>query len=256
VRVCVGEFNMSSSPTSIVESFVLGKIGGYEALPLLDTEYNHPEVQRMVLSMVQEEMKAFQPPKDNYLSTLPYPKLKFSNAPAFAQEYERIKSQNATNSSQVTGTGGEENASSSYAMKTPLDTSRYNVPGPKGALKEDAQAWRSAVTNARAQLEHQQNRLMNLELESEYGEEGWHAYLASLERAAIRTASLAEGALKEKRAINSQRLSAQRASAPTLSKISGKRSEALMRVLALQGAVTQLEAQHAEDAGNKRHKAK
>jgi len=244
---------MSSTPSpSIVESLI-EKVGGYEALPLLDTEYNHPEVQHMVLTMVQEEMKAFQPPKDNYLSALPYPKLKFSNAQGFAQEYERIRNQN-TNKSLASSAAGE--AKDPYAMKKSVDMSRYNVPAPKGALLEDAQAWRSAVTNARVQLEHQQNRLMNLELESEYGEEVWQAYLASLEGVATRTTTLAEEALKEKRIINSQRLSAQRASAPTLSKITGKRSEALMRVLALQGAVSQLEAQHAQNAVNKKHKTK
>jgi pre-mRNA-splicing factor SPF27 len=240
-----------STPTPSIVAALSEKIGGYEALPLLDTEYNHPEVQHMVLRMIQEEMKAFQPPKDNYLTALPYPKLKFSNAPGFAQEYERIKG------SQGSNVGGEINGDT-YAMKKQVDMSRYNVPGPKGALKEDAQAWRSAVINARVQLEHQQNRLMNLELESEHGDPVWLAYLASLEGVATRASVLAEEALKEKRVINSQRLSAQRASAPTLSKITGKRSEALMRVLALQNAVCQLEAQNShandQDTASKRQK--
>lgn len=241
----------SFTPSPSIVAALTEKIGGYEALPLLDTEYNHPEVQHMVLRMIQEEMKVFQPPKDNYLSALPYPKLKFSNAPGFAQEYERIKS------SQGSSVGGRSNGDT-YAMKKQIDMSRYNVPGPKGVLKEDAQAWRSAVINARVQLEHQQNRLMNLELESEYGDPVWQAYLTSVEGAAVRTSILADDALKEKRVINSQRLSAQRASAPVLSKVTGKRSEALMRVLALQNAVSQLESQHSQandhDAANKRQK--
>ena len=135
----------STSSPSIVDALT-EKIGGYEALPLLDTEYNHPEVQQMVLHMIQEEMKIFQPPKDNYLAALPYPKLKFSNAPGFAQEYERIKSSQGSSA-------GRESVGDTYAMKKQVDMSRYNVPGPKGALKEDAQAWRSAVINARVQLE-------------------------------------------------------------------------------------------------------
>ena len=66
----------------------------YDALPLLDSEYNHPVVQNAVLNLIEAEMKAFAPPKDNYLSSLPYPKLRFSNAPGFAQEYEKINKEN------------------------------------------------------------------------------------------------------------------------------------------------------------------
>ena len=113
----------SSTPSPSIVAALTEKIGGYEALPLLDTEYNHPEVQHMVLRMIQEEMKVFQPPKDNYLSALPYPKLKFSNAPGFAQEYERIKS------SQGSSVGGQSNGDT-YAMKKQIDMSRYNVRRP------------------------------------------------------------------------------------------------------------------------------
>ena len=205
----------------------------YDALPLLDVEYNHPDVQRMVLELVQTEMASFAPPKDHYLGSLPYPKLRFSSAPAFAAEYERIRAAGGANSS----------SSGSNSIEKQVDMTRYSVPAPAAgtAEAEDVQAWTSSVLNARAQLEHQRNRLVNLELASEHGETVWQQHVASVEASATRVTLLADGAEREKNAINSQRLSAQRACAPALAKIAGKRNEALSRVLALQTVVGGLE---------------
>lgn len=46
----------------------------------------------------------------------------------------------------------------------PLEVSRYEVSGPPKELARDPEAWGASLTNAQAQLEHQHNRLANLEL--------------------------------------------------------------------------------------------
>lgn len=61
-----------------------------------------------------------------------------------------------------------------------LDLSRYKLdaPAPPASAGVDAQiaAWRSAVDNAQAQLEHQSNRSVNLELLRKFGANAWKAH--------------------------------------------------------------------------------
>ncbi len=224
---------MASMAKSIVQTLSTS-VGGYDALPLLDTEYNHPEVQRLVLQLIQDEMKSFAPPKDQYLENLPYPKLRFNGAPGFAAEYERICVSSINNGVNVIDNPDE------FRIQKPLDMARYNVPAPSSEFAEDVQAWKSAVNNARAQLEHQQNRLMNLELNIEYGDKIWQQHVNSLHAAAKTAQNLADGALQEKNNIDAQRINLQRMHAPILAKAITKRRDALHRVRALQGVLSQL----------------
>jgi len=57
----------------------------------------------------------------------------------------------------------------------PLDASRFRLEAPPAASRGDAAAWRAAVGNAQAQLEHQALRLLNLELLLKYGPNTWRA---------------------------------------------------------------------------------
>jgi len=52
----------------------------------------------------------------------------------------------------------------------PLDTSRYRLDAPVASKQNDYGAWRSAVDNANAQLEHQYLRILNLDLLLKYGD--------------------------------------------------------------------------------------
>ena len=233
------------------------KVGGhYDALPLLDVEYNYPEVQRVVLHLVQAEMASFSPPADQYLSSLPYPRLRFDSAPAFAASYE---SERARRNGSGSGSGISSGSESAH-----LDMRRYSVPAPREGSKDDKTAtetetetkeidvlaWRHAVNNARSQLEHQRNRLLNLELLASHGDEVWGLHVVSTQQAAQRVERLAAEAEREKHVLNSRRLSAQRAAAPALATLAGKRSEALVRVAQLHAAVASLEASHASSSRN------
>lgn len=54
-----------------------------------------------------------------------------------------------------------------------LDTTRYNLDPPPPARRNDLAAWRAALQNAHSQLEHQYNRLLNLELLLKFGPDAW-----------------------------------------------------------------------------------
>ncbi|KAI0963256.1 hypothetical protein AcW1_000384 [Taiwanofungus camphoratus] len=66
----------------------------------------------------------------------------------------------------------------SHQSLPPLDTTRYQLPGPSSipASEED---WKKAVENAHAQLEHLRLRHANLTLLQSYGSNAWriHNYL-------------------------------------------------------------------------------
>ena len=132
----------------------------FESLPYIDNEYDNPEVKAVVHSLISDEMKTFSPA--NYLAHLSYPNLQFSNSSALAQEYDRIIK---------TGTKSSER----------IDSQRYIVKGPSGPLQKDVQAWRKAVSNAKSQYEHEQNKLLNLEIASESIKPQWLAYNSQLE---------------------------------------------------------------------------
>ncbi len=52
-----------------------------------------------------------------------------------------------------------------------LDVTRFRLPVPSDSV--DPADWQSALENAQAQLEHQENRLMNLELVGKFGSNSW-----------------------------------------------------------------------------------
>jgi len=199
----------------------------YDALPIIDGEYNNPVVQSAVLGMVQEEMKSFAPPADNYLSHLSYPALKFVNCPAFKAEFQRV-SKTLSNNSNV-------------GMQKTLDFERYSVPSPAPGLEDDIQAWRSAVKNAKSQLEHQRNRTLNLDLCHELGGTINSKFPNCVEGMAKREQQKVNDLQMDKNKINAERLREQKANAPTIMKLNGKRNDATIRVLQLNSVVRELE---------------
>ena len=61
-----------------------------------------------------------------------------------------------------------------------LDLQRYNLNPPPPAQRGDPAAWQIALDNAHAQLEHQRNRLLNLELLLKFGPTTWRAHNEAL----------------------------------------------------------------------------
>lgn len=57
-----------------------------------------------------------------------------------------------------------------------MDIERYNLNPPPPSKRSDPAAWQAALDNANAQLEHQRNRLLNLELLLKFGPSTWRAH--------------------------------------------------------------------------------
>ena len=70
------------------------------------------------------------------------------------------------------------------APMSKIDTSRYQLEPPPSSAQNDAEAWQRAVDNAKAQLENQATRLVNLELLQQHGAQVWVAQCNSLEASA------------------------------------------------------------------------
>lgn len=57
-----------------------------------------------------------------------------------------------------------------------VDLERYNLPRPQGDDENRVEAWEAALDNARAQLEHQKTRIVNLQLLLKHGPTSWRAH--------------------------------------------------------------------------------
>jgi pre-mRNA-splicing factor SPF27 len=125
-----------------------------DAMPYVDQQMETIEQMKAYVDhLVAEEMKTFAP--RDYLSHLPEPELKFLERPMLKAELERVQA------------GGE---------MAQMDTSRYAVAPPSGEQASDPAAWKAAISNAKAQLEHQVVRGENLELLRDYGPANYQGY--------------------------------------------------------------------------------
>lgn len=125
-----------------------------DALPYVDQQMETiDQMKAYVDHLIAEEMKTFAP--RDYLSHLPEPELQFLERPMLKAELERVQA------------GGE---------MAKMDTSRYAVAPPSGERASDPAAWKAAISNAKAQLEHQVVRGENLELLRDYGPANYQDY--------------------------------------------------------------------------------
>ncbi|KAI8453962.1 Pre-mRNA-splicing factor SPF27 [Phakopsora pachyrhizi] len=65
----------------------------------------------------------------------------------------------------------EGNSDRDNEIREGLDVERFNIPYPNDPT--DLEAWERALSNAKAQLEHQKLRSLNLSLMSNYGSNHW-----------------------------------------------------------------------------------
>ncbi|KAK9806831.1 hypothetical protein WJX72_004086 [[Myrmecia] bisecta] len=130
-----------------------------DALPYTDAL--SAEEKQAVDQLIQEELKNSVKKPADYLKELPpVPVLRFQDHPVLQHEYNRVKA-------------GQPMAA--------LDTTRYRLDPPPLARRNDVAAWKQALDNAHSQLEHQYNRLLNLELLNKYGPNAWRAHNDYLE---------------------------------------------------------------------------
>ncbi|XP_031571110.1 pre-mRNA-splicing factor SPF27-like [Actinia tenebrosa] len=125
-----------------------------DALPYYDQGYEDPGVREMVNQLVEEETRRYRPTK-NYLEFLPKPDFEVFLTPVLKNEFDRI--------------------SKRQPMEL-LSMKRYELPKPAPSQKHDVAAWTEAVENSMAQLQHQAERIINLELLSKYGSNAWKVH--------------------------------------------------------------------------------
>ncbi|KAK3733135.1 hypothetical protein QZH41_012970 [Actinostola sp. cb2023] len=131
-----------------------------DALPYYDQGYEEPGVREMVNQLVEEETRRYRPTK-NYLEFLPKPNFEKYLTPVLKNEFDRI------------------------AKRQPMELlsmKRYELPKPAATQKHDIAAWMEAVENSMAQLEHQAERIINLELLSKHGSNAWRTHCGLLSK--------------------------------------------------------------------------
>jgi len=131
-----------------------------DALPYVDQGYDEPGVREMVNQLIEEETKRYRPTK-NYLEFLGAPILTSFETEVMKNEFERI--------------------SNRQPMEL-LSMKRYELPQPSANQKTDLSSWTEALKNSMAQLEHQAERVANLELLSQYGVNAWRQHCDLLQQ--------------------------------------------------------------------------
>ncbi|KAL2911644.1 hypothetical protein HK105_208908 [Polyrhizophydium stewartii] len=118
-----------------------------------------------------------------------------------------------------------------------IDTQRFRLEGPV-----DGQAWDRAIANATSQLEHQNQRLVNLELVSKFGANAWLIHNYQLEAGIRVLKRQLEICLEETQAVNKARKSDQIHAKPTLSSLSERWTQLINSIVALRMENDRLDA--------------
>jgi len=132
-----------------------------DALPYIDAHYADESLKAEVEKLVGAEMEVSPLTPEEYLirRNLAIPDLQFINSTFLETEWKRVQERRGL---------------------SPFDTSRYSVDPPLEEEKGQIVAWQKAVQNAKAQIENQTNRIVNLELMKRYGGHAWKTYNQSL----------------------------------------------------------------------------
>ncbi|KAI9193695.1 Pre-mRNA-splicing factor SPF27 [Polychytrium aggregatum] len=190
-----------------------------DSLPYVDRELEVEGARDYVQSLIAEEIKKSQSRPENPFPT--YTNL-FEDDPLLKQELARVRAGTPLNA---------------------IDISKFRLDAPAEDQADDPDAWLAAVENAHAQLEHQHNRLINLELMNKFGANAWKLYNFQLEH----TVQAFERKIEEERQaiveINKQRKLDQQAHGTSLYDYQQKYMETLNQVVQLDVALMALEAE-------------
>ena len=134
-----------------------------DALPYVDAQYNDPAMKRQVDALVEAEMQNFAP--GDYLGHLPASYEPNFEVRAPAPTAARLAAAGSRPSHAARPRPQDHPLLQAEWMRVcdgqrmpSIDTSRYALEGPSQAKQADPTAWRRAVENAEAQLEHQGTR--------------------------------------------------------------------------------------------------
>ncbi|XP_072168772.1 pre-mRNA-splicing factor SPF27-like [Diadema setosum] len=168
-----------------------------DALPYVDQGYDEPGVREAAYALVEEETRRYRPTK-NYLEHLPGIDSTPFVTEVLKNEFERM------------------------AMRQPMDMlsmKRYELPPPPIGRQNDITAWTECVENSMAQLEHQAERVINLELLQKFGSRAWRAHNETLVKMVDSTQRQLQDVRKQIQEVNWKRKNKQTASGPELTRL-------------------------------------
>jgi len=189
-----------------------------DALPYVDQQYTDA-MRKQVEGLIEAELKTFKPAKD-YLAQWPVHEPNFEAHPLLEAEWMRICDQQPMSK---------------------LDTTRYQLDPPPSNRQTDIAAWQKSVDNAQAQLEHQANRISNLELLQKHGANVWRAQLNSLEAASKSLTRAHDGISSEIDGINRKRKLDQTKVGPTLQSLEGDWVSSVRKNIVIESECMRLE---------------
>ncbi|KAL3142986.1 hypothetical protein ABBQ38_003268 [Trebouxia sp. C0009 RCD-2024] len=228
---------MAPKPTTnlALESGAAEDASVVDALPYIDGITADERYQADEL--IKEELKRSNKKPSDYLAKFaPMPPTTFQGHPVLQHEYDRVKAGRPVQ---------------------PLDTSRFHLEPPPASKQNDFNAWRQATDNAHSQLEHQYNRLLNLELLLRYGSNARRRHNQSLEGHVHRLEGNIEKLSQQRDSINKQRKLTQEADGRTLKQLEQqykalvtKNMEIHMACQELESSVNQLQEEvgHRDDS--------
>ncbi|KAJ3151826.1 hypothetical protein HDU89_001875 [Geranomyces variabilis] len=186
-----------------------------DSLPYIDSKY--PELSETIDNLIKEEMER---EKTSTESALPTEIKLFSSKPMLAADLDRV----------------------STSQSNPiLDTARFRLEPPKNP--KSLADWQTALENAEAQLEHQTNRLINLELVNTFGSNAWKLHCYQLEWLASSLQKEVDAAAKEVTDINKDRKTAQLKMGQTLQQLAQRYLTLVHQTLQVDVATKGLEIQ-------------
>uniref|UniRef100_A0A7S0J100 Pre-mRNA-splicing factor SPF27 n=1 Tax=Calcidiscus leptoporus TaxID=127549 RepID=A0A7S0J100_9EUKA len=191
-----------------------------DALPYVDAQYNEPTLKARVDAEVKAEMERMDATEYTRRFTPWEPD--FTGHPVLEAEWLRVCAEQPM---------------------PQMDTSRYQLEVPPPNKQSNAAAWERAVGNAQAQLEHQANRLDNLELLQKYGANLWRLHLNGLEAANSRLADEQAGLVSQIAELNRKRKLEQVEVGPKLSQLEADWVSTVKKNLEIEGQIARLEAE-------------
>lgn len=192
-----------------------------DALPYIDSLT--AEEKRTVDKMIEEEMRLSAKSPADYLKDLPpLPPLKFEGHPLLQQEYERVRQEQPL---------------------PPMDATRLRLDPPPLTRRNDPAAWKAALDNAHCQLEHQYNRLLNLELLLKFGPNAWRAHNDQLDAHNKQLEGEVAAARKDIESTNKARKLHQTATAAQLRALEGEWMALTLKNMDIGSACARLEAE-------------
>lgn len=209
----------------------------FDALPYVDVIT--ADDRRQAEELIKEELKRSSKKPSEYLAKFaPMPSTRFEGHPVLQHEYDRVKAGKPLE---------------------PFDTSRFHLAQPPANKQNDFSAWRKATDNAHSQLEHQYNRLLNIELLLRFGSNARRHHNQSLEGHIHRLERDVQRLSEQQDSINKQRKLSQQGDGRALQQLEqqyralvAKNMEINMACQELASEVSQLQEEvgHSDDSSH------